>query len=130
MSRCCSILFIIMATLCCLGAIAVTVIAYYTCLLMYPWNINCSAYTGYYKFCCNNCNPYTRSCTIYMYSAGSIVAQSCLWAGFVVFCALAHCMARRARRMEMGGFGGAEIQMNMSGSPMVAYGTPVYGNGF
>lgn len=54
MSRPCAILFITIATLSCLGAIAVTVVAYYTCAFMSPYNVNC-AYLGYYKLCCTGC---------------------------------------------------------------------------
>ena len=92
---------------------------------MTPFDINCSPYLGYYKYCCDNCSIY-RACTPYMYSAGAIVAQSILWVGFILFAALGHCMNRRHMRRTMRGYQ-AEIQMNNSGAPMVPYGTPVYG---
>lgn len=109
MSRICAILFITLCTLSCLGAIAVTCISFFSCLLNNPYTTNCSDYLGYYKYCCTNCTIFGY-CTIYMYSAGAIVAQAILWAGFVVFGALAHCMNRRAMRDGYGD--GDGIQMN------------------
>ena len=122
MSRICAILFVLLATGCCLGAIAVTIVSFYSCLLMQPYTQNCSIYLGYNKFCCRPGICGYSQCTIYMYSGGAIAAQACLWFGFVVFAGIAHCCFRRSRQDD--GFGQG-IQMNMTNSPM-GYGTPVY----
>lgn len=123
----CVVFFGVLTGLTCCAAIACTLVSFYTCAFMSPFNINCSAYVGYGKLCCNCCNLFC-DCTYYMYSPASYASMAVTWTVFVLLMLITELLRRRHYRAIRGdGIVIAEMQMNNTGGPFMSAPYSPYG---